>query len=175
MGQGPVGVRDRFANFASIEVVQTSANSLTFASLATNMGFLGRRDQALAMVIDEIQYSPGRTGAALMTAANDHITLALTTSDQITDLEDLTDNRLLDFHEIFMQVIGTPTAIAFIEFPFRKQFFPPIITAERTLFVAIRTAGLASAVTSRIRILFRVETLTGAELVELSEVFRLTS
>ncbi len=175
MGQGPVGVRDRFANFASIEVTQSAANTLTFASLATNMGFLGRRDQALAMVIDEIQYSPGRTGMNLMNAAQDHWTMALTTSDLITDLEDLTDRRLLDFHEILLRVVGTPASHSFEEFPFRKQFFPPLITAERTLFAALDTIGLASAVTSRLRILFRVETLTGAELVELSEVFLLTS
>lgn len=174
MGAG-APVRDRFANFASIEVVQTGANVLTFGSLATNMGFLGRRDQALAMVIDEIQYSPGRTALALASAGGDHITLALTTSDQITDLEDLTDNRLLDFHELMNSSIGTVGSHVFLQFPFRKQFFPPIITAERTLFMAILTAGLASAITSRLRILFRVETLTGAELVELSEVFRLTS
>lgn len=174
MGQGPVGVRDRFANFASIQVTQTAANALTFGSLSTNMGFLGRRDQALAMVIDEIQYSPGRAAIDLMTAGGDHVTIGLTTSDLITDLEDLTDKRLLDFHEIH-QILFTAVGAVNNQFPFRKQFFPPLITAERTLFMALASGGLASAITSRIRILFRVETLTGAELVELSEAFLLTS
>ena len=168
-------VRDRFANFASIQVVQSAANTLTFASLATNMGFLGRRDQALAMVIDEIQYSPGLTGVQLMTTSADNIIMGLTTSDQITDLEDLTDNRLLDFNAIVRHDGGTAGNFVFRRFPDRKQFFPPIISAERTLYLAVNSVGLASAITSRIRILFRVETLTGSELVELSEVFRLTS
>ena len=168
-------VRDRFANFASIEVTQSAANALTFGSLATNMGFLGRRDQALAMVIDEIQYSPSNAGITLMSAGGDEIVMALTTSDQITDLEDITDNRLLDFNSILRFDAGTAASAIFRKFPDRKQFFPPIITAERTLFLAIGSVGLAAAITSRIRLLYRVETLTGSELVELSEVFRLTS
>lgn len=168
-------VRDRFANFASIEVTQSAANTLTFASLATNMGFLGRRDQALAMIIDEIQYSPGAAGLALMTGNQDDIIIGLTTSDQILDLEDLTDNRLLDFHGIFRIDLGTAASASLEQFPWRKQFFPPIITAERTLFAACNSSGLASALTVRLRILYRVETLSGSELVELSEVFRLTS
>lgn len=175
MGQGPQGVRDRFANFASIEVTQSAANTLTFASLSTNMGFLGRRDQALAMVIDEIQYSPGKTGLDLMSATGDQILMGLTTSDQITDLEDLTDNRLLDFNQVMRHDGGTAASHVFRRFPDRKQFFPPIISAERTLFLGCDSTGLASAITVRMRILFRVETLTGPELVELSEVFRLTS
>ncbi len=175
MGQGPQGVRDRFANFASFRVTQSQANTLTFGSLATNMGFLGRRDQALAMIIDELQYSPGRDAVTSMTAGSDHITMGLCTSDQITDLEDLSDNRLLDYHEIENLAIGTIASFVLQEFPFRKQFFPPIITAERTLFLGVDSTGLASAITVSARILYRVETLTGAELVELSEVFRLTS
>lgn len=174
MGQGPVGIRDRFANVASIQNLQSAANTLTFASLATNMGFLGRRDQALAMVIDEIQYSPLVANLALMSASLDQIAMALTISDQVTDLEDLTDRRLLDFHSISRLDLGTAASGIFVNLPKRKQFFPPLITAERTLFLAVDSVGLASAITTRIRILFRVETLTGAELVELSEVFRLT-
>ena len=174
MGVGPVGIRDRFANVASIQVVQSAANTLTVASLATNMGFLGRRDQALAMAIDEIQYSPGTVTIAEMTAGADNVEMALTNNDQVTDLQDLTDRRLLDFMSLQRQDFGTAAGGAFMELPKRKQFFPPLITAERTLYLIVNSAGLASANTMRIRILFRVETLTGAELVELAEVFRLT-
>jgi len=169
-----VALRDRFANIASIEVVSSAANVLTFASLNTNMGFLGRRDQALAMVIDEIQYSPTAGSVTEMTAESDAIVLALTTSSLVTDITDFTDQRLLDYYRLMRRDMGTTASAAFIEHPRRSQFFPPIITAERTIFFAIDTNGLASAATARMRILFRVETLTAAELVELSEVFRLT-
>ncbi len=170
-----VALRDRFANIASIETTMSAANTLTFASLQTNMGFLGRRDQALAMIIDEIQYSPGTAGLALMTASNDSIQMALTDSNLPTDLQDITDRRILDFAILVRQDFGTAASGQLLDLPLRKQFFPPIITAARTLFLALTSGGLASAITSRVRILFRVETLTGAELVELSEVFRLTA
>lgn len=167
------GIRDRFANVASMETTQSAANTLTFSQLATNMGFLGRRDQALAMIIDEIQYGISFAMMQLMTATGDDIIAAITDSDQVSDLEDLTDRRLLDYTGFTRR---ESTAVGFIhhEFPSRKQFFPPLITAARTLFLGVNSTGLASAGVVRARILYRVETLTGAELVELSEVFRLT-
>lgn len=170
----PEAIRDRFANIASIQNVQTSSGVLTWAPLATNMGFLGRRDQALAMAIDEIQYSPGTSSLALMTATGDYIRMALAISDQPTSLEDLTDRSILDFASIARLDGGTAGNFQMVEFPLRKQFFPPLITAERTLYFGVDTQGLGAALTTRLRILYRVETLTGAELVELSEVFRLT-
>jgi len=173
MGQG-AAIRDRFANVASMEVVESSAGTLTFSSLATNLGFLGRRDQALAMAIDEIQYSPSLAGIALMTAQADHIQMGITTRNTVADLEDLTDTNLIDFAAFARQDFGTAAGGAFFEVPLRKQFFPPLITAERTLFLAVNTAGLGTIITVRARILYRLETLSNAELVEISEIFRLT-
>ena len=168
------GIRDRFLNVASIQNNMSGANTLTFAPLITNMGFLGRRDQALAMVIDEIQYSPFEAMIGQMTATGDYVQMALVTSDLVTALNDLTDQRVLDFHMWLRLDLGTAAGGVMVETPTRKQFFPPMITAERTIYLAINTNGLASAGGGRLRILYRVETLTGAELVELSEVFRLT-
>ncbi len=124
MGQG-AAIRDRFANVASMEVVESSAGTLTFSSLATNLGFLGRRDQALAMAIDEIQYSPSLAGIALMTAQADHIQMGITTRNTVADLEDLTDTNLIDFAAFARQDFGTAAGGAFFEVPLRKQFFPP--------------------------------------------------
>lgn len=171
-----VGVRDKFANVASIEVTLTSANILTYAPLATNMGFLGRRDQALAMAIDEIQYSPGRIGVGLMTTTADAIIMALTdtNTNAALDLQDMTQRTILDFASLVRLDLGTAAGGQIIELPMRKQFFPPLITAQRTLYLAVLSVGLANPITSTLKILFRVETLTGAELVELSESFRLT-
>jgi len=166
-------IRDRFANVAALTVTMSAANTLTFGTLATNMGFLGRRDQALAMVIDEIQYQVPIAMVTEMTATGDDVLLAITSSELPTNLEDLTDRRIIDYMAVSNLAL---TAVGFqsFDFPRRKQFFPPLITAERTLFLAANSTGLASAHTCRARILYRVETLTGAELVELSEAFRLT-
>ena len=167
-------VRDRYLNVAAIDNTMSAANVITYAPLTTNMGFLGRRDQALAMIIDEIQYSPQLGAIAEMTATGDYILMGLTTSDLPTDMTDLTDQRVLDFNMWVRHDLGTAASGVILQTPARKQFFPPMITAERTLFLGIATGGLASPARARIRILYRVETLTGAELVELSEVFRLT-
>lgn len=168
-------IRDRFANIASIEVTESSAGVLTFAALNTNMGFLGRRDQALAMVIDELQWKPSNAAIGDLDAEADFLDLALTISNSVTDLTDMTDPRILAWAHWGIVVIGAVTSLQIYEQPRIKQYFPPLITAERTLYLGVLGTSLASAVVAQIRILFRVETLTAGELVELAEVFRLTS
>ena len=168
-------IRDRFANIASIEVVESAAGTLTFAALATNMGFLGRRDQALAMIIDELQWYPSDAGLKDLVDPADSLGLALTVSNNVTDIQDLTDRRILSLIQWTPLMVGAVVSLSLYVQPFRQQFFPPLITAERTLYLGVQGVSLAAAVTARLRILFRVETLDSAELVELSEVFRLTS
>jgi len=168
-------IRDRFANIASLRVVQSAANTLTFASLATNMGFIGRRDQALAMVIDEIQWHIDDVTMDGLVAAADRVMLALCVSNSLTDITDYTDRRILALYEIGCTLAGTAGNAFIHEQPAVKQFFPPLITAERTLFLAVDGNSIPATVTAQCRILFRVETLTAGELVELAEVFRLTS
>ena len=168
-------IRDRFANIASIEVTESAANTLTFSPLATNMGFLGRRDQALAMIIDELQWYPSAPGLADLVDTADRLGMALTVSNSVTDILDLTDRRILSFIEFNAIMVGAVTSLSIFVQPVRQQFFPPLITAERTLYLGVQGVSLAAAVVARLRILFRVETLDSAELVELAEVFRLTS
>lgn len=167
-------IRDRFANVAAIAVTQTGANILTFGALATNMGFLGRRDQALAMVIDEIQWSPDPSSFTQIDAEADIFYLALTTSNVVSDLEDLTDRRILANLVVGRADFGTAASGQIFQTPIVKQFFPPLITAERTLYLAVDSDSITAAFKAYVRILYRVETLTSAELVELAETFRLT-
>lgn len=168
-------IRDRFANIASIQTTESAANTLTFNSLATNMGFLGRRDQALAMVIDELQWFPSAATLKDLVDQADSFVMALTVSNGVTDLSDLTDRRILALIQFVPLMVGAVVSLALIVQPFRHQFFPPLITAERTLYLGVQGASLAAAAVAQLRILFRVETLTSGELVELAEVFRLTS
>lgn len=167
-------IRDRFANVASIEVTQAAADTEAFAALATNMGFLGRRDQALAMVIDEIQWQPSDVAFTSLNAEGDRMMLALTVSNTLTDLEDMTDRRIIAQMTLGRHDFGTAAGAQSWITPIVKQFFPPLITAERTLYLGIDSISYGVALTGRCRILYRVETLTSAELIELAETFRLT-
>ncbi len=168
-------IRDRFANVASIRVTESAASTLTFALLNTNMGFIGRRDQALAMVIDEVQFHITPAAIGELNAEGDSIGIALTVSDLVTDLLDLTDRRIIAQKQWVRADYGTAASGETLVTPLEKQFFPPFITAERSLYLGIAGISMASAIVAQCRILFRVETLQAAELVELSEVFRLTS
>lgn len=167
-------IRDRFANVAAIQATTAIADTEVFAPLATNMGFLGRRDQALAMVIDEIQWQPSIAALTNLNAEADAIVMAVTTSNLVTDLANLTDQRVLASLTVCRLDHGTAASGEVFKLPVIKQYFPPLITAERTLFLGLDSIALGVVYSGQVRILYRVETLSAAELIELAETFRLT-
>lgn len=165
-------MRDRFANLAMLRVTQSAANTITFATLELNIGLLPTRQGAVAMVIDQLDYF--YRNQELMTADTDIQLMGVTISDSVTDLSDPTDRRILHTTELqrfdLGGAAGNPQVI---ERPRTFQFFPPIIHAEKRLYLGLDSTGLASAATGDVRIYYRLVQLTPAELVELTEVFRL--
>lgn len=160
---------DRFANLASIEVTMSAADTITFQELLTGVGISGDRESAVGMKIDEIDFYPGRASFALMTTAADHIFMGLTVSNNVTDLDDITDRRILATASLTRVDLGVAASGGLIKLPIIAQFFPPIITAERRIYLGCSSVGLASAITLRCRIYYRREKLTKAELLELAE------
>lgn len=164
---------DKYANIATIQVVSQSANVLTFAELRTQVGIQPDRKTANALIIDEIDYLITATALAEFTANGDQARFAVTVSNSVTDLEDITDRRILHSGSFVRQDFGTAAAATVHKLPWVFQFFPPLITADRSLFLAVHSAGLASALTLRARIYHRVVEIKQTEFIELAEVFRL--
>lgn len=164
---------DRYANIATITVVSSSANAITFAELRTNVGIDSSRNKAIAMIIDEIDYHPTVSSLLEMTTSGDRIDYGITISNAVDSLNDASDRRIL--HNGFLQRFdfGTAGSGQLTEVPLVYQFFPPIPTAERSLYLGIDTNGLTSAATLRVRIYYRTVELTNSEFLELAEVFRL--
>ena len=164
---------DRFANIATILVTASGANTLTFQELRTQVGIESDRKSAQAMIVDEIDYMPNPGALNEMTVAADRIDFALTISNAVTDLNDITDRRILHSGYFLRTDFGTAAAAALQKMPFVFQFFPPLITAERSLFLAVNSVGLASAAQMRARIYHRIVRVSQSEFLELAEVFRL--
>lgn len=164
---------DKYANIATIQVTQSGANVLTFAELRTQVGVDSDRKAASALVIDEIDYLPSNAMLQEMTAANDRIDYGITISNNAGDLTDVTDRLILHSGFTIRVDGGTAANMTFMDFPKVFQFFPPIPTAERSLFLGVNSIGLASAGVMQCRIYYRIVQLTQGEFLELSEVFRL--
>lgn len=164
-------IRDKFANILTMAVTLSAADTLTFAEISTGLGMQPGRKVAMAMIIDQINYYVG--DHALMTTNADNMVMGITTSNLVPDLTNASDRRILDSIEHMRVDFGTAAGGQLFTKPIPHQFFPPLIHAERTIFLGMNSNGLASVVTGRVRIYYRLVELEAAELIELTEVFRL--
>lgn len=157
---------DRFANVVSA-IVNTTADALTFTEMLTGIS-LG---QGVGMLIDEIDYHPSNGALNLMTADGDSIQMGITTSNDILNLTDFEDRRIIHMSDIMRQDLGTAASAQIIFLPKVFQFFPPLIIAAPRLYLAMDTSGLSAGVGGRVRIYFRYIELTAAQYIELAEAF----
>ena len=127
------------------------------------------------MIIDEIDYYFNTATWALMTAAGDYLRFGVTISNGVQDLSAVADRRILHTGEINRTDFGAAASGGLIRQPFVAQFFPPLIVAERQLYLGYVSQGLGTAVTCYVRIYYRTVRLTESELLEITEVFRLVS
>lgn len=153
---------DRYANAAGIAVTESAAGTITFNEKLTGVGF----GTGKGMLIDEIQYFIPAASAALLVGDGDAITVGLTTSQGVTNLEDTNDGRIMDSVQISLQLL---TGVGYLsrQMPLVHQFFPSLITANLRLYAAVVSASLASVATARIRFLWRRIDLTDRNIAEL--------
>jgi len=158
---------DRFQNILSAEVIESAASTITFAQVQTGAS-LGMR---LGLIIDAIDFYPTSAAIILMTTSNDKIIMAWCTSDQVTDLEDEADSRILHVVRLQRMDFGTAASGVLLKFPIHEEFTPPRILASPNLYLAVVGSGLASAITLRSRMSFRFISLSAQEYLEIAETF----
>lgn len=162
---------DRYANRLGISVTESAAGTLSFQELVTGVGFQTKK----GMLIDEISYFIPQSTLALLLAEADLVRFGITSSTGVTDLEDVTDSRILHSGQLTIRGFGTPAnAIAFLN-PIVFQFFPSIIHAHIRIFLGIQSASIASAATIRTRVLWRFVDLTDREIAELVQATLLSA
>lgn len=165
---------DKYANILTAELTMSAANVLSFTEISTGLGIEADRKSARAMIIDEIEYFPSVVdGLAHMTANTDQMMMGLTLSNAVTDIEDMSDRRILHMASLARHDAGTAATANYINLPWVYQFFPPLITAERKLYLAMDSVGSSAAMQGKARIYYRSVEITQADFIELAEVFRL--
>jgi len=164
---------DRFANVFTAAVTMSAADALTWVEL--NFA-LNLRDR-LAIVIDELYfYLPGAT-VALMTTATDTVALAITVSDQVTDVfsTGLDDRRILTTMELQRADFGTAAAGQLHVMPLKQSFAPPLLALPNRMYFGMDTSGLASAGTCILRMHYRTVSISSQDqLIEVLETFQLS-
>lgn len=163
---------DRFANVFTAEATASAANALTFAEM--NFG-ITLRDR-VAIVIDTLYFWPTRATLLEYTVAGDILEFALTVSDQVTDLSDLADRRILHQMTHLRMDFGTAAGGTLATFPLVTSFSPPLIALPNRLFFAHKSLGLATATMVQMRMHFRTVSITqDQQLIEVLEAFQLST
>jgi len=157
---------DRFANIFTASVTMSAANTLTFAEL--NFG-ITLRDR-IAIVVDQVFWYPSSNAYGFMTTAADRLIMAVTISDSITDISDLTDRRMFFHKGLIRADWGTAGAADLLEVPLISEFTPPLIILPNRIFLGLNSVGLASPVSCTIRMHYRTVSITqDQQLIEVLE------
>lgn len=161
---------DRFANVLAAEVTESAANTITFAELVTGISIA----QGLGLIIDQVFWFPAAATLRQLDANTDQFTLAITSSDQVTDPADYSDRRVIAARSWTGDAVGTAATQLVYHRPQIDTYEPPVILASPRLFLCILGAGLASAGSGQVRIHFRFVKLSTQEYLEIAETFLLT-
>lgn len=169
------GLRDKYANIMTFSAQEPASGTINFSEVQTNVGIDSSRKTGVAILIDEIDYFPSAATIELMTVSGDDLEMGITISSAVTNLLNMTDRRILHSAKLHRFDFGTAGSGALIRVPMAHQFFPPLIMAERQIFLGVISAGLASGAIVDARIYYRTVQITAEEFVEIAEVFRLVS
>lgn len=164
---------DQYPQLAYMEVVESAANTLTFAKLEVATGaLLGK--QKFGMVIHQIQFSVGVTIRKLILDEDDAINIALTMNGNITSI-DLSNVDVVDQLVIGRNKYGTAASGWLDIEPIIHNFSllgGLLVPADR-LYLAAQGVSLASATTVKARLWYTMKELSIDEYWDLVEARRI--
>lgn len=164
----------RFCNKAYGSVTQSAANTLTFSEIETNVDVFSK----VAWVLQRIEYYFAWASLVLLVTSADLFELALTSSNNITDLG-LANASVVDKYCIMRNDCGTAGNAVFHEFPLIRDFSNlmggGLIIAPRPLYIALDSDSIAAAGTAQMRFYFERVELNADEYLELIDYYRIVS
>jgi hypothetical protein len=151
-----------YADIATISVVESAANTLTFKKLDTNVS----SREKVAMLIHRVElYS---NGFALLVAADDTVDVALCGS-QVADLEDLTNPQVYWHQKLFYgDVESRPIRSDLTSLPGGGLLILP-----NPLYLGAKGASIASASTEKVRLYYTLVELKDDQFWQLAQSLRI--
>jgi len=158
-----IGKQDRYANVAFGNCTMSAANTLTFSQIVMAVGMF----QGMALVLHRVLWFPIATTVRELVAAADSLYLALTTTNRLTALIDITDPAIV----VAKQRIGVGANIANEELPWVSDMtmLPGggKLIAANPLYLAATTGGFANPAQVRAQLDFTFIELKDSDYLEL--------
>ena len=155
--------KDVYVNVAFGNCIMSAANTLTFTQIQLAVGIF----QGVAMLLHRINYFPTIGSVRELTAATDYLTMALTSSSQLTAINDVAEAAIIDSTSI----IPVGVSVEPVQIPVIKNFggFPGggRLVPANPLYIAALTAGAAAASQVRCQLDFTFVELTDKDYIEL--------
>lgn len=165
--------KDLFTNLAYASVTESAANTLTFAELNTGVSV----HEKIAWVINRIDWFLTQATTLLIVAAGDGFSIALTSNNQVSDIEDLSDPSVIALIQHLEVASGTPAVLIKHDQPYIKEYSSlpggGLIITPKPLYIAAQGISLASAGVYKCRIYYTVKELAADEFWELVQASRI--
>ncbi len=156
---------DLFTNLAFGTVQMSAVDTLTFNLIQFGVGIF----QGVAMILHRILYFPSVASVRELVANNDEMHIALTTSNRLASITDVSQPAIIDRKSIISKVGGA--AYNELELPLMQDFtrLPGggKLVACNPIYAAMSTAGAAAASQCTIRLDMTFKELSDAEYLEL--------
>jgi len=162
---------DKFANIAHLKVVESALNTLTFAKLELANNLLSEK---AAIIIHRAEMQTN--AQSFMNASGDYWNCAVTVSNAVTDISDLSQPEILFSWTMERLDLGAAASGMIQVSPWARDFtqlpgLGIIVPADR-LYIGAAGNGLTTATTTKIRIYYTVMPLAVNDYWELIEARR---
>lgn len=168
-------VQDNFANMASMTLIESAANTLTYKKLETSIGTFDK----IAWVIHRIEYML-YMNSTCWNSTDDSVSVALMVGNQRTSIVDqgtFIDPTIIDYFRAARNDFGAAASGFLMQLPFVKDFTSlpggGLIIPPAPVYGAVHGVGLATAGGCIMRLYYTVKELSTEEYWELVEARRL--
>lgn len=161
-----------FANMAALSVQESALNTLTFKKLDAQISI----NEKIAWLINRLEIFVD-ISAGQLNATGDAISVALTRSNLVTNLLDMTEGSILWNAFMQRQDFGAAATMILLQEPFTWDFstFPGggLITPPTPLYGAVKGTGCVAANLVQIRLWYQTLELTPEQYWQLVESVRI--
>jgi hypothetical protein len=132
---------DEYSNVAFGSVTLSAVNTLTFSQIQFAVGLF----QGMAIILHRVHWRPGTTFIREIAAATDQCIFAITSTNRLTSIDDISDPSVLAYHKI----VGAGANVEPWRLPFITDFtmLPGggRLIAANPLYLGAVTTGFAAA------------------------------
>lgn len=153
---------DKYANVAFGSVTMSAANTLTFSQIQMGVGLF----EGKAMILHRVSFRPSFVSVHELAAATDRLVMALTTSNRLSSIIDVTDPSIIGN----VDLISLGAAIEVVRLPFQIDYsnLPGggKLLACNPIYAAMWTSGAAAASAMKVDLEFTFVELSPQDYLE---------